>query len=85
MIMARDVPPKLLRDLAIKRRDRLTDRQRSVLFLMAEGMSNQEIADTLGIGKETVMSHVRIILAVFDARDRTQAVARAIRAGELPL
>ncbi|WP_404473851.1 response regulator [Microbacterium aerolatum] len=61
--------------------DPLTDREAEVLTLMAEAMSNAEIATTLYIGEATVKTHVSRILQKLGARDRVQAVVRALRGG----
>ncbi|MEU9304247.1 response regulator transcription factor [Streptomyces sp. NPDC048269] len=59
----------------------LTEREESVLRLMARGLTNVEIAGELIIGAETVKSHVSAILAKLGARDRTQAVITAYESG----
>lgn len=60
--------------------ERLTDRQREILALMAQGKPNKLIADHLHISEATVKSHVTEILRVLGATNRTQAV---IVAGDL--
>ena len=57
----------------------VTDREREVLLLVAEGQSNAEIAASLGIGIGTAKTHVAHLLTKLDARDRVQRVILAHR------
>jgi len=57
----------------------LTQRERDVLRLLADGMSNEEIGKELFISPETVRTHVRKAMEKLDADTRTQAVATALR------
>ena len=59
--------------------DLLTPREREILQLLADGMSNGDVAAKLFISQETVKSHVRHILAKLEADTRTHAVAIALR------
>ena len=59
--------------------DILTPREREILKLLADGMSNGDVAAKLFISQETVKSHVRHILAKLEADTRTHAVAIALR------
>ncbi len=55
----------------------LSERELEVLRLVADGLSNREIADKLIIGVGTVKTHVHHIYSKLDVSGRTQAVARA--------
>ena len=57
----------------------LTKREQQVLGLVADGMTNEKAAASLGISPETVQSHVRNAMAKLHAATRTQAVATAFR------
>jgi DNA-binding NarL/FixJ family response regulator len=57
----------------------LTQRERDVLRLLADGLANEEIGKRLYISAETVRTHVRKAMDKLDADTRTQAVARALR------
>ena len=74
------VDPALATSLVASDREALlTNREREILQLLADGMSNGEVAKKLFISQETVKSHVRHILAKLEADTRTQAVAIALR------
>jgi DNA-binding NarL/FixJ family response regulator len=64
---------------ATDKRLNLTQRERDVLRLLADGMTNEEIGKNLFISPETVRTHVRKAMAKLDADTRTQAVATALR------
>ncbi|MFE4540131.1 response regulator [Streptomyces scopuliridis] len=59
----------------------LTDREREVLSLIADGRSNREIARALVLSEKTVKTHVSNILMKLDLSDRTQAALWAVRHG----
>jgi DNA-binding NarL/FixJ family response regulator len=61
------------------RDEMLTGREREILQLLADGMSNADVAARLFISQETVKSHVRHILTKLEADTRTHAVAIALR------
>lgn len=63
----------------------LTDRERQVLELLADGLTNKAIALRLGISDHTVKFHVGAILSKLGAESRTEAVTLAHRGGLLPL
>ncbi|HZG69256.1 MAG TPA: response regulator transcription factor, partial [Herpetosiphonaceae bacterium] len=59
----------------------LTDREREVLNLIAQGLSNPELADRLSLSPKTVRNHISNIFAKLQVADRAQAIVRARKAG----
>jgi DNA-binding NarL/FixJ family response regulator len=61
----------------------LTSRQREIIPLLAEGMPNKRIADTLGVTEGTIKQHLKDLFRRLGASNRTQAVKEARRLGLL--
>jgi NarL family two-component system response regulator LiaR len=88
--MSPDIASKLMSELQRETnlpptQEPLTDREMDVLNLVAQGMTNQEIADKLVISEGTVRTHVSNILSKLHLANRTQAALYALREGYTPL
>ena len=68
-----------------KPKGELTERERQVVTLLAEGLSNKLIADRLGISDHTAKFHVNGVMAKLGAGTRTEAVVEAVRRGLVTL
>jgi len=80
------IPPALAAQLAEHMSDdSLTTREVEVLDRIAGGNRNRDIAELLGISEETVKVHVKHIMDKLGAKDRTQAIAIAVRRGIIQL
>lgn len=59
----------------------LTEREREILELIAQGLPNGRIAQTLGISSKTVSNHISVIFSKLQVADRSEAIVRAREAG----
>lgn len=76
--------PRALRPARARRAGQLTRREQESLRLVAMGLTTTAAADQLGISPETVRTHVRNAMNKLGARTRAQAIAVAMRDGEIP-
>ena len=80
--LAREVALRESRERDVRRAvTELTPREREILNSFAEGLSDKQIAERLGIGDKTVRNHVASLLSKLDAESRLQALVLAIRYG----
>jgi DNA-binding NarL/FixJ family response regulator len=63
----------------------LTNREREILALLADGLANKQIAARLGISKNTVKTHIELIFDKLAVSSRAEAVATGVRRGLLLL
>ncbi|MFF5726812.1 response regulator transcription factor [[Kitasatospora] papulosa] len=78
-------PPHPPRTVAERGLDRVTQRERAVLSLLAQGQSNQQIARALGISIHGVKRHVSNLLIKLDSTNRTEAALKVTQLGLLPV
>jgi DNA-binding NarL/FixJ family response regulator len=64
---------------------KLSQREHEVLTLLTQGLQNHEISKRLGVGSETIKTHMRHIMEKLMVADRTQAAVKAIREGIVPV
>jgi DNA-binding NarL/FixJ family response regulator len=77
--------PELLSPKATQRQPSLSNREREIMSLLAEGLTGEQVADRLFLSAETVKTHVRNAMAKLEARNRVHAIAIALRQGEIDL
>jgi DNA-binding NarL/FixJ family response regulator len=83
-VIGEEFVPRLLADAVrgpAPARTDMTDRERQVLALVAEGLGNREVGDQLGISSRTAQKHLENLFRKFDVHDRTELVTKAFRAG----
>ncbi|GKW45543.1 response regulator transcription factor [Planococcus sp. NCCP-2050] len=80
-VLEPEVMSKMMKQMRHDRvlHEELTDREMEILLLLANGYTNQEIADQLFIALKTVKTHVSNLLAKLEVHDRTQAVIYAFQ------
>ena len=83
--LASSLVPQLPAPREPKGRGDLTERERQVVQLLAEGLSNKLIADRLGISDHTAKFHVNGVMMKLGASTRTEAVVEAMRRGLIKL
>ena len=77
--------PSLLSPKATQRQPSLSNREREIMSLLAEGLTGEEVADRLFLSAETIKTHVRNAMNKLEARNRVHAIAIALRQGEIAL
>ncbi len=89
MVVARDIeesPPHAEDDAGVERSAvSLTNREREILALLADGLGNKQIAARLGISANTVKTHLELLFEKIGVSSRAEAVATGVRRGLLLL
>lgn len=82
----RHIPAEIARDIALRAGEHsLSEREISVLKLVATGRANKEIAFALAVTEDTIKGHLKSIFQKLDVRDRTEAATVAARRGIIEL
>ena len=90
LLVARDVEESAARadhddDVVRQREVSLTNREREILALLADGLGNKQIAARLGISTNTVKTHLELLFEKIGVSSRAEAVATGVRRGLLML
>ena len=75
--------PALLSRRSTERLPSLSNREREVLDLLAQGLTGEQVAERLVLSAETIKTHIRNAMTKLEARNRVHAIAIALRAGEI--
>lgn len=82
----RVVAPEVAQQIALHTfEEPLTERERAILLLVAEGKANKEIARSMGLSPDTIKAGLKTIYLKLNVSDRTQAVVIAVRRGHIEL
>lgn len=85
--ISRNLATKILQEFSIQKDDssdnKLSEREKEVVQLVSQGLSNKDIGEKLHITESTVKNHLRNILAKLHLRNRVQLVAFAYKNGHL--
>ena len=81
---AEDVAAELLTLCRAPARDILTEREQQVLRLVAQGLSDADIADTLVLSPRTVQAHLRSVFHKLEVKSRSAAVHAAVQLDLVP-
>lgn len=85
-LLPSNIATKLTRHLSLPKTElSLTNRELDVLYLMARGSTNREIADELNITERTVKTHMASIITKFGVRNRTEVLSHALKRGLVKL
>jgi DNA-binding NarL/FixJ family response regulator len=77
--------PALLSERATRRTQALSAREQEIIQLLADGLTNDEVAERLFLSSETVKTHIRNAMAKLEARNRVHAIAIALRSRQITL
>jgi len=84
IVFSQPIPERLIRNIGrVDRQDRMTPRRWETLKLVAQGLSNREIAAIRGVSYDTVRKDVRALYSRLEVPNRTALVAKVYREGIL--
>jgi len=83
--LARRLLRHFQRQPSLKNTTPLSPREQEILVLISKGLSNPQVASTLGVSRATVRTHLEHIYAKLDVSNRTEAVTEGIKKGLIDL